>query len=139
MNCRLVICLLSILASACSSENRSISAEIASQFEANTEANIDLRKIGPPTWDRLCILLPYSTSDVAEKVLGFKWDAAIGTNEGINVLVFIEGNKVVAYTTHSRDKGDFAEGGPKCIPRKNAVFLRIAKGNGNWVSLRPAN
>ena len=138
MNDRLVICLLSILASACSSENRSISAEIASQFEANTKANIDLRQVGTPTWDRLCELLPYSTSDVAEKVLGFKWDAAIGTNEGINVLVFVEGNKVVAYTAHPRDKGDFSEGGSQCVPRKNAVFSRFVRPGDNWIFLRPA-
>ena len=83
------------------------------QFEANKIDPIDLSIIGPASWERVCVLSPYTTNQTAEQVLGFKWDAesktSIARRDGINVLVFVQTQQVVAYTEHPRNKGDFLE------------------------------
>jgi hypothetical protein len=74
------------------------------------------------------VLGTYSSSDAAKRVLGFYWNvearSAIATSDSINLLVFVKGADVVAFTEHRRNKGDFIKLNPKCLPRENAVVVR---------------
>ena len=74
---------------------------------------LDIAKITPFTWDRLYFFRPYRTSDEIDKILGFEWDdvnkTVIGTYEGISLLVFMEGGKVVQYLEYPRGLADFAK------------------------------
>ena len=137
----LSICFL-LLVSACSGVSDEISAQIEAQFNASSTAPIDLALVGPSTWERVCVLGPYTMNENAEKILGFKWDAngktSIGSNDGINVLVFVQGSEVIAYTEYPRGKGDFSHMVPRCLPRDRATVVRQPDPdprNNGWVFL----
>lgn len=135
---RLSLVLPVILLLGCSGGNSPISEQIKVQFEASKTAPIDLSVVGPASWERVCVLSPYTTNQTAEQILGFKWDAesktSIAGSEGINVLVFVQNQQVVAYTEHPRNKGDFSKLQPRCLPRPHAIVKRES-GAGNWVYL----
>lgn len=122
----------------CSSGSSSISEQIAVQFEASKTAPIDLSIVGPASWERVCVLSPYTTNQTAEQVLSFSWDAesktSIAGSDGINVLVFVQNQQVVAYAEHPRNKGDFSKLQPRCLPRSQATVKREL-GAGGWVYL----
>lgn len=132
----LVLSLMLVLG--CSSSSSPISAQITAQFEASSTAPIDLSVVGPASWERICVLSPYTTNQTAEKVLGFRWDAesktSIAGSDGINVLVFVQNQQVLAYAEHPRNKGDFSKLEPRCLPRSQATVWREA-GGGGWVYL----
>ena len=132
----LVLSLMLLLG--CSSNSSPISAQITSQFETSNTAPIDLSVVGPASWERVCILLPYTTNQAAEKVLGFKWDAesktSIARSDRINVLAFVQNQQVVSYTEHPRTKGDFSKIQSRCLPRSHATVMR-EPGAGGWVYL----
>jgi hypothetical protein len=62
-------------------------------------------------WDKICILGPYTTDDEVEAITGIQGAAAraydIRSNDGINVLMFIDGSRVAGSVAHPRDLGDF--------------------------------
>lgn len=122
----------------CSSSSSPIRAKITAQFEASNTAPIDLSVVGPASWERICVLSPYTTNQTAEKVLGFRWDAesktSIAGSDGVNVLVFVQNQQVVAYAEHPRNKGDFSKLEPRCLLRSQATVRREAGADG-WVYL----
>ena len=123
---------------ACSRGDSAIRDQITAQFDASRTAPIDLSVVGPASWERVCVLSPYTTNQTAERVLGFKWDAesktSIAGSDGINVLVFVQDQQVVGYTEHPRNKGDFSKLQPRCLPRSQATVRREPNA-GNWVYL----
>lgn len=125
--------------SACSDLSE-ISLQIEAQFKANDISPINLALTGPVSWERVCVLGPYSNNSYAERVLGFKWDAegktSIYGSDVVNVLVYIKENQVVAYTEHPRNKGDFSQMNPPCLSRESAVLVR-KRGSDGWVFLVP--
>lgn len=127
-----------ILLFGCSSGSSAISEQIAVQFESSKTTPIDLSVVGPASWERVCVLSPYTTNQTAEQVLGFSWDAesktSIAGSDGINVLVFVQNQQVVAYAEHPRNKGDFSKLQPRCLPRSQATVTREL-GAGGWVYL----
>ena len=76
-------------------------------------------------WDRVCIFGPYSPDDKVEAVTGIHGAGEraydIRSNDGINVLMFIDGGHIAASVAHPRGRGDF---GPevvrKCYSREQA-------------------
>ena len=50
------------------------------QFDASKTAQIDLSVVGPASWERVCVLSPYTTNQTAEQILGFRWDAESKTS-----------------------------------------------------------
>jgi hypothetical protein len=142
MNVRNLTPFILLLAAACSENDRDISAQIQAQFDASRTAPIDLSLVGPPSCERVCVLPPYTLNDQAKEILGFEWNSnhktSIGGDDGINVLAFVQGTNVVAFTEYRRDKGDFSSMNPKCLAKENAiVFRQVApdpRSNG-WVYL----
>jgi hypothetical protein len=120
--------------SACMNNDNIISQKLTAEFNASTSAPIDLAKLSPPTWEKVCILGPYTTNGEAEKVLGFKWDvekkSIVTTNDGINLLVFVKGREVLAYAEHPRNKGDFSKLQSRCLTRKQSTLLRQSNSGG---------
>jgi hypothetical protein len=129
-----------VLLSACTNGDNSISKKLTAEFDASTSASIDLGKLGPPTWEKVCVLGPYTTNKATEKVLGFKWDveqkSSISENDGINLLVFVKGQKILAHTEHPRNKGDFLKLQSRCLTRKQSTLLRQSDPDG-FVQLVP--
>lgn len=138
MSYRLRYILPCLLLSGCTNGDSSISAQLEALLQAGTETRVDLAQIGPASWERLCVLTPYTTNARAEQLLGFAWDAerntSIARSDGINVLVFTQGQEVVAYTEHSRRKGDFSKMQPACLLRTQAIVVREQTSSG-WVFL----
>ena len=127
---------------ACTMNDKDISARIEAQFYASDTEPINLAVLGPDSWERVCVLPPYTDNKQAEEILGFKWNSdsktSIGGSDGINVLVFVRGSEVVSYTEHPRNKGDFARMKPRCLERKHATVVRLKDPdprNGGWVFL----
>ncbi len=118
-----------LLLSACAKDDeQSISQRLTTEFDASTSAPIDLAKLGPSTWQKVCILGPYTSDKEAEQILGFKWNSkqksSITQNDGINLLIFVKEQKVLAYAEHPRDKGDFSELRSKCLTRQQSILSR---------------
>jgi hypothetical protein len=137
----LAFSLLSLLAG-CTARSPEISVQLAQRFTNPNLDVIDLAELGPGSWQRACVLAPYTGNAQAELLLGFKWDAegktSIASNDGINVLVFVRGTKVVAYTEHPRNQGDLSEVSPRCLPRNNGKLVR-RPGKDGWVYLVAQN
>jgi hypothetical protein len=127
---------------ACTTGSPEISAQLARQVATPESGPIDLAQLGSPSWQRVCVLTPYTTNQQAELVLGFKWNAegktSIASNDGVNVLVFVEGTEVVAYAEHPRDRGDLSGLDPRCLTRSNAKLVRRV-GTRGWVYLVAQN
>ena len=119
------------------------SSRISDQFNATGRTSIDLMQAVPITWDKLCILGPYSGDEEAERTLGFKWPAerrtSIENNDGIALLLFVQNNSVVEYIEHPRDQGDFAPLASQCFKSSNAKFKIVTDSRKNWVYLAPAS
>lgn len=117
--------LILALIAGCSESSR-ISSRIAEQFDRGT--SIDLVQAFPESWDRVCILGPYSVNEDAASTLGFPWNAeantSIAMSDEINVLVFANDQTVVAHVEHPRNKGDFSRVTPECAPRSQAKLVR---------------
>jgi hypothetical protein len=118
--------------------NQEVSDSITRQFDSTGDEPIDFSKLGPVGWERMCVIGPYAMNETVEKTLGFKWDAlsksSIGSNDGINLLVFIKDNAVIAYTEHPRNKGDFLKLKPRCLTHQDAILKREPDAGG-WVQL----
>ena len=117
--------------------HRGISERIEANLAANDGTRLDLRLVGVPGWDRVCIFGPYTYNSDAKMTLGFEWDIEaktdIRSSDGINVLAFVKESSVLAYVEHPRNKGDFAKLRGKCLDRDHAVLLVRRKENG-WAS-----
>ena len=121
----------------CSNANQDIDRAITRQFDSNSSV-IDLGKVEPSAWDRVCFISPYASNESTERTLGFKWDSenlsSVGGDDTIYLIVFIKDNKVIAFTDHSRGKGDFSELKQGCLLRTQAILKKKRDASG-WVQL----
>jgi len=65
----------------CTSADGGISEKLTEQFDASSSAPVDIAKLGPSTWDKFCVLGPYTTNAAAAQRLGFKWDVERQSSE----------------------------------------------------------
>lgn len=137
-----LVVVLALMLIGCTRGDSEISAQLSQCFSNVSITVIDLAELGPSTWERVCVLTPYSTNAQAEAVLGFKWDAEgktdIASNDGINVLVFARGKELLAYVEHPRGQGDLLGVQPQCLQRAQAKVLRRVGADG-WVYLVAQN
>jgi hypothetical protein len=123
---RALLALVTLL-SGCGS---SISSDISRQAATG---RVDLNNLAAGQWDRVCFLGPYSDNKAAERTLGFPWDAEtrtdISSSDWSNVLIFVKGSEVIAYTEHTR-RQDFSDLSGQCFAQGKATFAQD-KGPGN--------
>jgi hypothetical protein len=121
----------------------STSSVIAKQFTESKGAFVNLSTAVSGTWEKVCVLGPYSNDDIAKKTLGFEWSAetktSIQTNEGISVLLFVQDSKVVSFAEHPRNHGDFSNLTTQCFPMEKAQFIHDHKPTKGWPGLFPKN
>lgn len=138
---KIAAAMIAVVLSACAGSDSDISKRLAQQFDKGAEP-IDLAQLGPPSWQRVCVLPPYTTNAHAEQVLGFKWDAegntGIASSDGINVLAFVRDAKVIAYVEHPRSRGDLSVLKPRCLAQASAKLVRRVASSG-WVYLVAQN
>ena len=145
---RTVILFVLLCLSACATDSApealpdgdGLSDRIAARVEDGAE--IDLAALAPFEWTRFCAFQPYTTRERAEEALGFSWpstwDTSIGHDEVANLLVFVNGNAIVAAFDHTRGRGDFAGLDQVCFERADARFVvstqgRLASGDPHLV------
>jgi hypothetical protein len=89
-------------------------------------------------WDRFYVFPPSTTPSRINRTLGFEWEQAddsnIGSDDSINLLVFVRQRDVVRAFDHQRDKGDLRCLGGRvlgraAVTRRDAV-LRVARAGG---------
>ena len=137
---RLALLLLALIQiAACNPGASEISNEIARQFESSGRKSVTLSKAVPGTWERVCILGPYSDNKAAKNMLGFEWNAEIRTsissNDGISLLLFVKGKEVLDYVAHARNNGDFSNLSGKCFSREKATFVQDPAPINGWPGL----
>lgn len=114
-----------------------VSKTIADHLQSKPDQPLDLATLGSDEWQKICVLDPYTANTEGAKILGFNWDfesqSSIKENDGINLLVFVKDQSVVAFAEHPRHKGDFAGLKPACLSRDDAV-VKTKKGTKDWIS-----
>jgi hypothetical protein len=135
-NCALAVFAM-LAVGGCASQD--ISTAIAEQFTKSNGGSVNLVEAAPGAWERVCILGPYSNNETTKQTLGFEWNAEIRTSiesdDGVSVLLFVQGNHVVAYVEHPRGQGDFSNLTTQCFSRAKAQFTHDPHPEKGWPGL----
>jgi len=94
---------------------------------------IELSEALPGEWDRVCVLSPYSTNEMAEEIVGksvnVELRSSIDGSDSIALLVTMKSGRVEKLIEVPRNSVDFAALGGKCFPREDSVFHVPEKGH----------
>ncbi len=121
------------------SRARMLEGEIA-QAVQTSPGRVDLGKLYPAAWDRLCVLAPGVTAAAADRALGFHFAAArfLASRPDVAGLLFLRGHDAVVAMRYPRRDGDFAAGGRSyCLRRAAAVFHAVGRSPAGGPDLRP--
>jgi len=130
-----VFALALFLAAGCSGPQATIQPELATQL-ASRPSSIDLASLHGGNWDRLVIVGPYTTPEELDSVLGFHFGDrtladSIARSDGINVIILVSAQTVVAAETVTRSVVDFGDPLPLALAPNGARF------SVTWVSNGP--
>jgi len=121
--------------------NRTLGALLEGTARAG-DRKLDLRgtRLGFD-WDRLVVLPPYATANLAQRGLGFAWSevnkSASQMQDRYQLLVFVRGDEVVAWVDHDIGRGDFgALVDQPPLPNSQALFE--VQTDGGWRRIVPA-
>ncbi len=124
MNIRLYM-LMAVMLIGCHNNNEGV---LAPAIEDNT---IDLSKEIPGSWEKVCILSPYTSEEQAYEILGFKSDVAeqsgISLNDSFALLVAVKGDSIHRSYEISRGYVDFSGLGGACY-KKGETSFKIIEG-----------
>lgn len=102
---------------------------------------MNLAKVLPNVWDKVCILGPYSTSKHAYETLGFAWpverQSSISASDKNVLLLFVTNQEIVEFVEHPRRDGDFANLSRQCFAREQATFHHQTNPKKGWPGLFP--
>ena len=85
-----------------------------------------MAEIAPGEWTRFCAFHPYTTKSMAEDTLGFRWRygwSSVSSYDGINYLVFVNGDDVVSAFDYPLGRGNFYDLPRFCYDRAEASFV----------------
>ena len=140
MPVRFIVFALLILP-ACDSSTATVSEELSRQFNASGRTFVNLAEVLPRSWNRVCIMGPYSDNKAVKETLGFQWDvianSSITKNDSISLLLFVQNNQVVEQVEHPRRDGDFANLSRQCFSKENATFYYQINPKKGWPGLFP--
>lgn len=119
------LALMLALASSCAiRREKMLVGEIAQAIQTNP-ARVDLGRLYPAAWERVCVIPPHTSAAVSRSLLGFDYDRAgrFAARTDASGLWFVRGRKVVSAVEFPRRQGDFAAAARAyCLPRDRAVF-----------------
>lgn len=103
------------------------SRAVLEQVEDDRAGVVDFARVGPSDWERVYFFHPYTPPQYIHQVLGFHWDdvdrTSIGSDEAINLVVFVRDGRAVGWFEHSRNRGDLkALANGTGFPRDQAQF-----------------
>lgn len=126
---------------ACDSTTPTITEEITRQYQSSGRTFVNLEKVLPTAWDKVCILGPHSTPKHAYDTLGFDWPiemlTSISTDDSIALLLFVKNQEVIQFVEHPRRDGDFANLSRQCVDREKATFYHLTNPPKGWPGLFP--
>ncbi len=134
---------LAVLGSIGCASNSSVSTSIGAAANRGPGTRIALAEHAAFAWDRVCIFGPYTPDDKIDAVTGISGAAAraydIRSNDGIDVLMFLDQSRIVDSVAHSRGRADF---GPelvgRCYSRDRAVFAVRTPPSNSWGNIGPS-
>jgi hypothetical protein len=121
---------------------RAASRVLASAVQSG-RPTVHLRDLPGPPWERVHIFGPYTSRQQVASALGFPWNDGAAARElersdGLNLLLFVRGGRVVLTVRHRRDEGDF---GPESLRRgfsvNEAEFRVVRRPADGWRMLEP--
>ena len=128
-----LIVLVTLALTACGQD--AIAAGISTSVRRGPGHSIVLSEMAPFGWDRVCLFGPYTTAEEVVQITGTAKAArathGIESSEGIDLLLFVEGDRIVREVELRRTYADFApELLRKCYSRRDAIFaVRVAPEN----------
>jgi hypothetical protein len=126
------LCFFLIILASCSQgvgiHNKVLEKSISSALEKESVKEIDLDPLTDFDWDKAYIFTPYTTQETINKQLGVKIKdpSNIDYRDDINLVVFLEKNKVVQYIEIPRKYGDLLNENKDGITPSDAI-LKIKK------------
>jgi hypothetical protein len=133
---------LALGCASCSQSDSFLGAQIDYQLRQGTAPTLDLAKVGPVNWTRVCVLGPYTDDRAAQDLLGMPWPASrltsLGERDDRVALVFTDGTKVLAFVERPRADGDFSSVKPPCLSRAEARLSTQRAADGPLRIQRPA-
>ncbi len=125
----------------CSQSDSFLGAQIDFQLRQGDTPTLDLGKVGPVTWTRVCVLGPGTDDPAAQALLGLPWPASrltsLGDGDERLALVFTDGAKVLAFVERPQSDGDFTSVQPPCLTRAEARLETRRAADGGLRVLRP--
>lgn len=79
------VAVLGLGCASCSQSDSFLGAQIDYQLRQQTPPTLDLAKVGPATWTRVCVLGPGTDDRAAQALLGLPWPASRLTSLGETV------------------------------------------------------
>lgn len=128
-----LIVLVALALTACGQD--AIAAAISAYVRRGPGHYIVLSEMAPFGWDRVCLFGPYTPAEEVVQTAGVSGAAratrGIESNDGIDLLLFVEGDRIVREVELRRTYADFApELLRKCYSRRDAIFaVRVAAEN----------
>ena len=133
---------LALGCASCSQSDSFLGAQLDHQLRQGDTPTLDLGKVGPVSWTRVCVLGPGTDDRAAQALLGLAWPASrltsLGDGDGRVALVFSDGAKVLAFVERPRADGDFTTVQPPCLTRADARLVTERSPDGGLRVLRPA-
>lgn len=88
--------------------NKELEKSISSAIEVKGVEEIDLSSLTDFDWEKVYIFGPYTTQEMINEKLGvnYKDPSSIDYRDDINLIVFLDNNKVVQYAEITRKYGD---------------------------------
>ena len=128
------IALVALLPAACAvRREKMLVGEIAQAIQTNP-SRIDLKRLYPAAWDRVCVIPPNTSAAGVQALLGFedRRGGRLAARKDVSGLWFVRGRKVISAVDFPRRQGDFAAAGAAyCLPRDRAVFrAELSPGGG---------
>jgi hypothetical protein len=106
-------------------------------------ATVDFAEVAPFDWDRVFVFGPYTPHSSIHARLGFPWSGVSRTtiewNEGVNLVVFIRGTRVVCWFEHVRHEELEELADPNGYARQQARFTVGFVGPERCLGLVPPN
>lgn len=127
----------------CSQSDSFLGAQIDHQLRQGEPPALDLAKVGPVSWTRVCVLGPRAGDREAQALLGMPWPASsltsVGERDDRVALVFTDATRVLAFVERPRADGDFSTVQPPCLTRAEARLSTQRDADGRLRVLRPAS
>ncbi|HCC08078.1 MAG TPA: hypothetical protein DEP72_08000 [Clostridiales bacterium] len=99
---------------------------IVEMMQKDNRVTLDFNKLITEDWESMYIFGSYTSYKEIFEVIGFEWEEVYKTNinhdDNINLLLFIDDNKVVKYIEYPISYGDFGKLNADIYSSKNAVF-----------------